>query len=162
MPEFNFLRVSQGMGFDVTLPSKANFDHQKEHREAIRKWFHSFLWSLIFGVPCMAIMMVFMTRHSHKIHDPDLIPGLSLENLLLFLTSTPVLVRNGIILNFSSNQSINQSISDHSVLDSFSSSRQKHLGKFTFFSCQILLQFFSSLSYRYSVGDYFSSKLSRL
>lgn len=40
----------------------------------------------------MTIMMVFMTRHSQGIHDDDLIPGLSLENLLLFLTSTPVLV----------------------------------------------------------------------
>ncbi|OQV16309.1 Copper-transporting ATPase 1 [Hypsibius exemplaris] len=85
----------EDLGFEVTLPSKVNFDHQKEHREAIRKWLHSFLWSLIFGVPCMTIMMVFMSRHSRKIHDEDLIPGLSLENLLLFLTSTPVLIFGG-------------------------------------------------------------------
>lgn len=83
---------SQDMGFGASLPSKKNFDPQLQHREEIRKWFHSFLWSLIFGVPCMTIMMIFMTRHSSGIHDQDLIKGLSLENLLLFLTSTPVLV----------------------------------------------------------------------
>ena len=84
-----------------------------DHRHAIRRWRNSFLWSLIFGVPALSIMIYFMfasppddhsnqgnmtenmttttakpkSSHSYQIM---LLPGLSLDNLLMFLLASPV------------------------------------------------------------------------
>ena len=78
------------------------------------RWRNSFLFSLLFGVPVMCIMVFFMVdmkmkmantadehmvsaNMGHKmdthIHTYMIIPGLSLENLLMFLLCTPCLVR---------------------------------------------------------------------
>merc|ERR1719357_1934307 len=84
------------LGFSATIASKAEKHGYLDHKEEIRKWRSSFFVSLIFGLPCMVIMMYFMIemgRKEHK-HSEDCcfldIPGLSLENTLLFLLSTPV------------------------------------------------------------------------
>jgi len=87
------------------------------------RWRTSFLWSLIFGVPAMVIMMYFMFSPAPEEEEAHgammnmtmnhtetttrkmtgghgnmimLIPGLSLDNLLLFLLATPVQVRTTI------------------------------------------------------------------
>ena len=84
------------LGFTATLSTNADKHDYLEHREEIRKWRSSFLISLVFGLPCMIIMMYFMiemAKDDHH-HSDDCcfmdIPGLSLENTLLFLLSTPV------------------------------------------------------------------------
>jgi len=84
------------LGFTASIASKAEKHGYLDHKEEIRKWRSSFFVSLIFGLPCMVIMMYFMVemgRAEHK-HSEDCcfldIPGLSLENTLLFLLSTPV------------------------------------------------------------------------
>ena len=61
--------------------------------EEIRKWRNSFLFSLIFGVPTILLMLFFMyIMPEIRPHESMccLVPGLSLENLLLLLLSTPV------------------------------------------------------------------------
>lgn len=63
-------------------------------KEEVRKWRLSFFFNLFFGLPSMAVMVYFMHfakmegSHSHGLCC--IIPGLSVENLLLFVLVTPV------------------------------------------------------------------------
>ncbi|XP_021954957.1 copper-transporting ATPase 1 isoform X3 [Folsomia candida] len=68
-----------------------------QHKDTTRKWRNSFMVSLIFGVPSMIVMMYFMLTMDmdHQHHATCelpmcIIPGVSLENFLLFLLATPV------------------------------------------------------------------------
>ena len=88
----------ESLGFEAKmykrrLDDTANF---LSHQEEIAKWRSSFFVSLLFGGPCMVIMMYYMLEMSNDEHKHKdaccVVPGLSLENLLLFILSTPVQV----------------------------------------------------------------------
>ena len=94
----DIIELIQDLGFQAKvykrqLDDTANF---LSHQEEIAKWRSSFFVSLIFGLPCMVIMMYYMIQmstdgHEHK-QNCCVVAGLSLENLLLFILSTPVQV----------------------------------------------------------------------
>jgi len=93
------------------------------HKKSIKRWRNSFILSVIFGLPSMLAMFVFMLtmpssmekddslmnatnksesshRHSQNSHGMMsqqfmLLPGLNLENLLMFLFCTPVQIFGG-------------------------------------------------------------------
>lgn len=65
------------------------------------RWKNSFLFSLVFGLPVMGLMIYMMVMDSqHQEHggsmpeDQNLMPGLSLLNLAFFLLCTPVQVHD--------------------------------------------------------------------
>ncbi|VDH90142.1 Cu+-exporting ATPase [Mytilus galloprovincialis] len=104
----------KGLGFNADLFTDDDKNASRyDHRHAIRRWRNSFLWSLIFGVPAMSIMMYFMfveppdddhadhsnitgnmttpkPKYNGHMYQIMLMPGLSLDNLLMFLLATPV------------------------------------------------------------------------
>lgn len=63
------------------------------------RWRNSFLLSLVFGLPVMALMIYMMVMDSQEQNhggsmpeDHNLVPGLSRLNLAFFLLCTPVQV----------------------------------------------------------------------
>ncbi|XP_064636017.1 copper-transporting ATPase 1-like isoform X2 [Lineus longissimus] len=103
------IALINGMGFEASLLADDVKDcGNSEYKRQIRQWKRSFLFSLVFGVPVMFIMMYFMftkmaamkaisaaANHSSNstsemYHPPMICLGLSLENLLMFLLATPV------------------------------------------------------------------------
>ncbi|KAK3929334.1 Copper-transporting ATPase 1 [Frankliniella fusca] len=82
------------LGFPASFISKDNSRSHLDHGDDIKKWRTAFIISLTFGLPCMLFMMYFMLGMDlGYIPHEDMccvVPGLSLENLLLFVFSTPV------------------------------------------------------------------------
>ncbi|XP_064458181.1 copper-transporting ATPase 2-like isoform X2 [Ornithodoros turicata] len=85
----DIIRIIEDMGFEAFPASvnKTDVDHLT-HAAEIQKWKCAFLISLVFGVPTMVTMIYFMSIDMEE--ACCIIPGLSLENLLLFAFATPV------------------------------------------------------------------------
>ncbi|CAD5110922.1 DgyrCDS281 [Dimorphilus gyrociliatus] len=79
----------------------------KAHRKITKKWRNSFLIALFFGLPCMILMIYFMIDRSRAkaeakknnttlpVHYGLVVPGLSIENLVMFCLATPVQICGG-------------------------------------------------------------------
>jgi len=83
----DIIQSIEDLGFSASIVNRDETRGFPDHREEINKWRNSFFISLIFGLPCMIVMMYYMIK---KDMDCCVVPGLSLENILLFVLSTPV------------------------------------------------------------------------
>ncbi|XP_024144754.1 copper-transporting ATPase 2 isoform X1 [Oryzias melastigma] len=97
----DIIRIIQSLGFDASL-EKRSFKTTVDHTEEIRQWRTSFLFSLVFGLPAMGLMVYMMVmdtlRREHggsMPEDQNVAPGLSLLNLVFFLLCTPVQIFGG-------------------------------------------------------------------
>ncbi|KAM4601643.1 copper-transporting ATPase 2 isoform 2-T2 [Polymixia lowei] len=97
----DIIRIIEDIGFGASL-LKEGFENNLDHSEEIRQWKSSFLFSLVFGVPVMGLMIYMMVMDSqHQEHggsmpqEQNLLPGLSLLNLAFFLLCTPVQIFGG-------------------------------------------------------------------
>ena len=79
-------------GFECKLATdQSHASTALQQQKTVKKWRNAFLVSLIFGLPVMATMIYFMVNKKQK-EDLILLPGLSVENLILFVFSSIVQV----------------------------------------------------------------------
>ena len=64
------------------------------------RWRNTFFFSLIFGIPAIVVMLVFMFTWPNHMTAPQVGAGLSVENLVMFLLATPVQVGKKAISDF--------------------------------------------------------------
>ncbi|XP_022104586.1 copper-transporting ATPase 1-like isoform X2 [Acanthaster planci] len=84
------IKAIEEAGFECKLATdEAHASTALQQQKTVKKWRNSFLVSLIFGLPVMATMIYFMIQKDQK-ENLILLPGLSLENLILFVLSSIV------------------------------------------------------------------------
>lgn len=77
------------LGFNASIPSNDESKNEAlSHAKTIKKWRTSFLISLIFGIPVLAIVITYAMLGEQS--GPYVADGLSLQNLLFFILCTPV------------------------------------------------------------------------
>ncbi|KAJ6659211.1 hypothetical protein lerEdw1_019256 [Lerista edwardsae] len=88
----DIIKIIEGIGFQATLIKRDPKDHNLDHKQEIQQWKKSFLCSLVFGIPVL-ILMIYMLipgeqQHESMVLEQNLIPGLSILNLLFFVLCT--------------------------------------------------------------------------
>ncbi|XP_056418002.1 copper-transporting ATPase 2 [Hyla sarda] len=90
----DIIKVIEEIGFQASLSKRDPSAHNLDHKEEIRQWRKSFLFSLIFGIPVICIMiymLVVNNKHSRpSALDRNIFPGLSILNLIFFMLCTLV------------------------------------------------------------------------
>ena len=66
----DLIEVIEGIGFKANLFEKGGdggmTSSHLQHREEIAKWRQSFIINLVFGLPCMIIMVYYMVKMSYR------------------------------------------------------------------------------------------------
>ncbi|KAK2834201.1 hypothetical protein Q7C36_014902 [Tachysurus vachellii] len=106
----DIMRLIENLGFEASLVKKDRQGNHLDHSSEIQQWRRSFLISLVFCVPVMGMMIYMMVvdhqievthhhnatpedrqmYHSSMFLERQLLPGLSIMNLLSFLFCLPV------------------------------------------------------------------------
>ncbi|XP_028271622.1 copper-transporting ATPase 1 [Parambassis ranga] len=106
----DIIKLIENLGFEASLVKRDRTGSHLDHSKEIRQWRKSFLVSLIFCVPVMGMMMYMIVMdhqmnvshqhnataedrnhyHSTMFLERQLLPGLSIMNLLSFLFCVPV------------------------------------------------------------------------
>ncbi|XP_038155049.1 copper-transporting ATPase 1 [Cyprinodon tularosa] len=106
----DIIKLIENLGFEASLVKRDRSASHLDHSKEIRQWRKSFFVSLIFCVPVMGMMIYMMIMdhkmnashhhnatiedrnlyHSNMFLEKQLLPGLSIMNLLSFLFCVPV------------------------------------------------------------------------
>ncbi|XP_029785614.1 copper-transporting ATPase 1 isoform X2 [Suricata suricatta] len=107
----DIIHTVESLGFEASLVKKDRSASHLDHKREIRQWRRSFLVSLFFCIPVMGLMIYMMVMdhylathhhnqsmsqeeminiHSSMFLERQILPGLSIMNLLSFLLCVPV------------------------------------------------------------------------
>uniref|UniRef100_A0A670YIF9 Copper-transporting ATPase 2 n=1 Tax=Pseudonaja textilis TaxID=8673 RepID=A0A670YIF9_PSETE len=90
----DIIKIVEGIGFQASLAKRDPKDHNLDHKQEIQQWKKSFLCSLVFGIPVMVLMVYMLLpigdHHESMVLEQNLVPGLSILNLLFFVLCTLV------------------------------------------------------------------------
>ncbi|NXC47004.1 ATP7B ATPase, partial [Penelope pileata] len=88
----DIIKIIEEIGFHASVSRRVPNAHNLDHKKEIQQWRKSFLCSLVFGIPVL-ILMIYMLipggeHHGSMVLERNLIPGLSILNLLFFILCT--------------------------------------------------------------------------
>ncbi|XP_076220280.1 copper-transporting ATPase 2 isoform X2 [Aptenodytes patagonicus] len=88
----DIIKIIEEIGFHASVARRVPGAHNLDHKKEIQQWRKSFLCSLLFGIPVL-ILMIYMLipdgeHHGSMVLEQNLIPGLSILNLLFFVLCT--------------------------------------------------------------------------
>ncbi|XP_052018139.1 copper-transporting ATPase 2 isoform X3 [Apodemus sylvaticus] len=88
----DIIKIIEEIGFHASLAQRNPNAHHLDHKTEIKQWKKSFLCSLVFGIPVMGLMIYMLipsnTPHEAMVLDHNIIPGLSILNLIFFILCT--------------------------------------------------------------------------
>ncbi|ELK15223.1 copper-transporting ATPase 2 isoform X4 [Pteropus alecto] len=88
----DIVRIIEEIGFHASPAQRHPIAHHLDHKVEIKQWKKSFLCSLVFGIPVMGLMiyMLILSNEPHEsmVLDHNIIPGLSILNLIFFILCT--------------------------------------------------------------------------
>ncbi|XP_045143010.1 copper-transporting ATPase 2 [Echinops telfairi] len=88
----DIVKIIKETGFHASLAQRDPNAHHLDHRLEIKQWKKSFLCSLVFGIPVMGLMIYMLIPsqepHEAMVLDHNIIPGLSILNLIFFILCT--------------------------------------------------------------------------
>ncbi|XP_059819972.1 copper-transporting ATPase 2-like isoform X4 [Hypanus sabinus] len=87
------IRIIEGLGYSASVVKSQSAVHNLDHKEEIKQWRKSFLISLVFGIPVFGLMIYVMIMDNYggsRALEQNILPGLSILNLVFFVLCTPV------------------------------------------------------------------------
>nr|XP_054520948.1 copper-transporting ATPase 2 isoform X18 [Pan troglodytes] len=95
----DIIKIIEEIGFHASLAQRNPNARHLDHKMEIKQWKKSFLCSLVFGIPVMALMIYMLIPsnepHQSMVLDHNIIPGLSILNLIFFILCTFVQLLGG-------------------------------------------------------------------
>nr|XP_012638109.1 copper-transporting ATPase 2 isoform X2 [Microcebus murinus]XP_012638110.1 copper-transporting ATPase 2 isoform X2 [Microcebus murinus]XP_012638111.1 copper-transporting ATPase 2 isoform X2 [Microcebus murinus]XP_012638112.1 copper-transporting ATPase 2 isoform X2 [Microcebus murinus]XP_012638113.1 copper-transporting ATPase 2 isoform X2 [Microcebus murinus]XP_012638114.1 copper-transporting ATPase 2 isoform X2 [Microcebus murinus] len=95
----DIIKIIEEIGFHASVAQRNPSAHHLDHKMEIKQWKKSFLCSLVFGIPVMGLMIYMLIPsnepHESMVLEHNIIPGLSVLNLIFFILCTFVQLLGG-------------------------------------------------------------------
>ncbi|XP_053070706.1 copper-transporting ATPase 2 isoform X4 [Acinonyx jubatus] len=95
----DIVKIIEEIGFHASPAQRNPNVHHLDHKAEIKQWKKSFLCSLMFGIPVMGLMIYMLVPsnepHETMVLDHNIVPGLSILNLIFFILCTFVQLLGG-------------------------------------------------------------------